>query len=356
MFTWLGSKLTEILGTYVLGVVSALMTSIAPIALTALTIWVLLYGWAVLRGEASASVSAFLWKVTKIGFVLAFALQSGFYITNVSNSANGLAMGVATTFLPAGSPSDTVTSPYSLLDQFNDDAGKQVADIMKEAGITRLDLLLAGCIFSIGSVAFLCVAVFVVTLAQVFLTFVIGIGPLFVLCLAWKPTQRFFDSWLSMLLNAVVLTWFAFFALGLSSFLGSQMFAAIEAGGGFLGQTLNVLGEATRYCVLMIVMAIICFQAPSLASALTGGAAIQQGVQMIQNALMVAGLRAASTSGRAGAAATSGGVIRAGVGLPHATGRVVAGAGQAGASAIARHGNGYMRAAAYKLAALRGRT
>jgi type IV secretion system protein VirB6 len=60
-----------------------------------------------------------------------------------------------------------------------------------------------------------------------------------------------------MLLNAVVLTWFAFFALGLSAFLGDQMFAAIQAGGGFLGTTLNVLGEATRYCVLMLVMAII---------------------------------------------------------------------------------------------------
>lgn len=356
MFTWLGSKLTDILSTYVLGVVSALMTSIAPIALTALTIWVLLYGWAVLRGEAFGSASVFLWKVTKIGFVLAFALQSGFYITNVSNSANGLAIGVATTFLPAGSPGDTVTSPYSLLDQFNDDASKQVSDIMKEAGITRLDLLLAACIFSIGSVAFLCVAVFVVTLAQVFLTFVVGIGPLFVLCLAWKPTQRFFDSWLSMLLNAVVLTWFAFFALGLSSFLGTQMFAAIEAGGGFLGPTLNVLGEATRYCVLMIVMAIICFQAPSLASALTGGVAVQQGVQMIQNALMVAGLRAASTGTRSGAASTPGGVIRAGTGLPYVVGRMVAGAGQAEASAIARHGNEYLRTAAYKLAAWRGRT
>jgi type IV secretion system protein VirB6 len=356
MFTWLGAKLTDILSTYVLGVVTSLMTSIAPIALTALTIWLLLYGWAVLRGEASGSVSVILWKVTKIGFVLAFALQSGFYITNVSDSANSLATGVATTFLPAQSPGDTVTSPYSLLDRFNDDAAKQVADIMKEAGITRLDLLLAACVFSIGSVAFLCVAVFVVTLAKVFLTFVIGIGPLFVLCLAWKPTQRFFDSWLSMLLNAVVLTWFAFFALGLSSFLGTQMFAAIEAGGGFLGQTLNVLGEATRYCVLMIVMAIICFQAPGLASALTGGVAVQHGVQMIQNALMLAGLRAASRGSASGTAATAGGVVRAGAGIPYNAGRLVAGASQTGMRAITRQGNKVARAAAYKLAAWRGRT
>ena len=140
-----------------------------------------------------------------------------------------------------------------------------------------------------------------------------------------------------MTLNAVVLTWFAFFALGLSAYMGAAMFRAIQDGGGFLGATFNVLGEATRYCVLMILMGIICFQAPSLASALTGGAAIQQGVQMVQNAMMVAGLRSVSAA-RTAAPTGAGGVIRADAG------------------AMLRQGAGLARPAAYRLAALRGRT
>lgn len=348
MFTWLGTKLTAILSTYVFGIVTNLMSAITPIALTSMTLWVLLYGWAVLRNEVPETVPTFCWKVTKIGIVLAFALQSGFYIANVADTANNLATGVATTFLPSSAPANTVTSPFSLLDQFNDSASLQVDDIMKDAGISRLDLVLAACIFSIGSVAFLCVALYVVTLATVFLNFVIAIGPLFILCLAWKPTQRFFDSWLSMLLNAVVLTWFAFFALGLSAYIGREMFIGIQDAGGFLGSTLNVLGETTRYCVLMLVMAIICFQAPSLAAALTGGPVIQQGVQMIQNAMMVAGLRAAGSGGGAAAAgAAGGGVVRAGAGIPYAAGRAVGSAAAAGARGA--------RTAAYKLAAMRGR-
>jgi type IV secretion system protein VirB6 len=366
MFTWLGSQFASILSTYVLGVVSSLMAAMTPIALSAMTLWVLIYGWAVLRNEVPETVPSFLWRVTKIGLVLAFALNSSVYVANVADTANALATAVATTFLPSGAPAATVSSPYSLLDAFNDNASKQVADIMRDAGITRLDLFFAAGVFSVGTVAFLCVAVFVVTLATVFITFIIGIGPIFVLCLAWKPTQRFFDSWLSMLLNAVVLSWFAFFALGLSAFVGDQMFTAIQRSGGFNDSTLNVLGEATRYCVLMIVMAIICFQAPSLAAALTGGAAVQQGIQMVQNAMMVAGMRAArAPSPAAGAAGASGGVIRAGAGLPHAagvaTGRAtVAGARFAGtmatgAGAIARGVYGSARTAAYRLAALRGR-
>jgi type IV secretion system protein VirB6 len=346
MFTWVGSQFDGILSTYALGVVSTLMAGIAPIALTCMTIWVTLYGWAILRNEVSETLPVFMWKVFKIGLVLAFALQAGFYISNVADTANSLAMGVASTFLPAGVDPATITSPYALLDKFNDDASTQVADIMKEASMFRLDLVLAAAVFSLGSVIFLCIALFVVTLSKLFLTFVIAVGPLFLLCLAWRPTARFFDSWLSMVLNAVVLTWFAFFALGLSAFMGVSMFKAIQDGGGFLGGSFNVLGEATRYCVLMILMGIICFQAPSLASALTGGAAVQQGIQMVQNAMMVGGLRSASIARRAGSTA-AGGVVRAGAGLPHAAGRAT--------GAMARQGYVGARAAAYKLAALRGR-
>lgn len=363
MFAWVGSKFDFILNSYTLNVVSALMSAIAPIALSAMTIWVALYGWAVLRNEVSESVPVFLWKVFKICLILAFALQSGFYIANVSETANSLAMGVASTFLPSGVDPATVATPYALLDKFNDDASAQVAEIMKEASMFRLDLLLAAAIFSIGSIVFLCIALFVVTLSKLLLTFVIAVGPLFIFCLAWRPTQKFFDSWLSMLLNAVVLTWFAFFALGLSTYIGAAMFKAIIDGGGFLGASFNVLGEATRYCVLMTLMAIICFQAPSLASALTGGAAVQQGIQMVQNAMMVAGLRSVSAARSAGPG-SAGGVIRAGAGVTHTAGQAAgafasagartAGTAAAGAAAMAR--TGAARVAAYRLAALRGRT
>ena len=129
MFAEVGAKFDDILNTYVLGVVSTLMTAIAPIALTAMTIWVALYGWAVLRNEVSETLPVFMWKVFKIGLVLAFALQSGFYISNVADSANALATGVATTFLPAATDPMTVTSPYALLDAFNDhERGGSVQD------------------------------------------------------------------------------------------------------------------------------------------------------------------------------------------------------------------------------------
>jgi type IV secretion system protein VirB6 len=150
MFNWVGTQFDAILATYVLDVVKALMAAMTPVALTATTLWVALYGWAVLRNEVAETVPSFLWKVFKIGLVLAFALQSAFYISSVSDTANSLAMGVASTFLPSGVDPATVSTPYALLDKFNDDASAQVSDIMKEASMFRLDLLLAAAIFSLG--------------------------------------------------------------------------------------------------------------------------------------------------------------------------------------------------------------
>ncbi|MDC6166587.1 type IV secretion system protein [Paucibacter sp. XJ19-41] len=320
MFAWVGSQLDSVLNTYVVGVIATLISAITPLALTAMTLWVLLFGWAVLRGEASETVPIFVWKVVKIGLVLAFALQSGNYISHVVEVANALATGVAATFLPASADPTTVATPYALLDAFNERASQLVLDLMKEAGITRLDLVFAAVVTAFGNVIFLCLALFVVTLAKAFLSFTLAVGPLFILCLAWRPTARFFDSWLSALLNSVVLAWFAFFALGLSAYIGDAIVLAIQSQGGFLGPQLNVVAESLKYCIVMILMAIVCFQAPGLASALTGGAAVQQGVQMIQNVMMVS--RLGATAGRSGTAASAqGGVIRAGTGLPYALGR-----------------------------------
>jgi type IV secretion system protein VirB6 len=349
MFAWVGSKFDAVLNGYVLGVVYTLAAAITPIALTAMTLWIALYGWAVVRGEASETVPAFTWKLFKIGLVLALSLQGGYYIANVAETANALSMGVAATFVPADIPASTVSTPYELLDKFNDEASSQTADIMKEASMFRLDLLLAAVIFSFGSVLFLCMALFVVTLSKLLLTFVIAVGPLFVLCLAWRPTARFFDSWLSMVLNAVVLSWFAFFALGLSTYMGMAIFQAIHDGGGFLGGTFNVLGEATRYCVLMILMAIICLQAPSLASALTGGVAIQQGIQMIQNVRVISGYRSGNRVTHGGNTARANGRVDS-----HANGTGYA-VGRAAGTAVAAM-RSLARTPAYKLAARRGQS
>lgn len=341
MFTWVGNQVDTLLNGYVLSVVASLTTALAPVALSALTLWIGLYGWAVLRHEANESIQSFAWNTFKIGLVFAVALQAGVYSAYVAALANDLSTAVASIFLPATTNSAAITSPYELLDAFNDQSNLLVLDLLKDAGILRLDLLLSAIVCGLGNGVFLCVALAVITLAKVLLCFVLAVGPLFILCLAFRPTARFFDSWLSMVLNAVVLAWFAFFALGLSIYLGQRILQVVQGNGGFLGSNFNVVAESLKYCVVMVLMAIICFQAPGLAAALTGGAPVQQGLQMVQNALMIAGLRSISSARSAPASASQGGVVRAGAGM----------LGRASQAA-----SGAARTPAYQLAAQRGRS
>lgn len=334
MFTWVGNQFDFILNNYVLQVVSRLTVALTPVALTVTTLWILLYGWAVLRNDVAETVPTFLWKLAKISFVLALCLQSGAYISNIADNAVALVTETAGAFLPPATDPMAISSPYKLLDTFNDRASQLTLDLLMEVSITRLDLLFAAVVCSFGTVLFICIALFVISLSKVFLTFVIAVGPIFVFCMAWKPTQRFFDSWLSMLLNSVVLSWIAFFFLGLSVYMGQAMVDAVLNNGGILGPNFNPIAESLKYCIAMILMAIICFQSPSLAAGLTGGAVVQQGIQMIQNAMMVAGLRSAAKDRRL----DGGGTVRPGTGMPyqagHAAGATVA-AGTRAATAAA---------------------
>lgn len=346
MFIWIGNQLDAVLNGYVLASVTGLMAALGPIALSALTLWIGLYGWAVLRGQAPEALPGFVWQCFKHGLILALALQAGLYVQTVADVANGLANGVSALFLPAAVNASTATTPYALLDDFATRAIELVVEIMKDASWLRLDLLFASSVVAIGNTVFLCVALFVVTLSRLLLAFVVAVGPLFVLSLAWRPTARFFDSWLSMVLNTVVLTWLTFFALGLSVYVGDAVVQAVRDQGGFQGATFNVVAESLKYCVVMVLMAIICFQAPGLAAALTGGAPVQQGLQMVQNAMMIAGLRSISSSRSAPAGSTQGGTVRAGAGLLGAARALGTPGSGAGASS--------QRTPAYRRAAQRG--
>ena len=324
-----------------------LATGLVPVALALVTIYIAVYGLAVMRGEASEPVGTFAWKMVKVGAILSFALPGLYYSGNVVAWATGLQDSLATLFVApsAAAPS----TAFGALDLANTAANEQLALLWKDAGMFRLDLVLASLLFSLGTIIFLVLGAFVGLLGKLILTFALAIGPLAILCLLFKSTARFFDSWLSFLLSAVVLSWFVFFALGMSLYVSEKVVSAIAYGSAFVAGAPNAVGAleaAGTYLAVMCLLAIVLYQAPSLASSLTGGASIQTGAQMISNAVVATRL-----GGRAGtAAATSGagGSMARGGGVAYVAGRAAGGVGSAGGAAA----NGAR--AAYQRIAQRG--
>jgi len=332
---------------YAARVSADLAVGLVPVSLALVTIYVAIYGLAVMRGEASEPVGTFAWKMVKVGAILSFALPGLYYSGNVMAWATGLQDGLATLFVaPRAAAAATA---FGALDLANTAANEQLALLWKDAGMFRLDLVLASILFSLGTTIFLVLGAFVGLLGKLILTFALAIGPLAILCLIFKSTARFFDSWLSFVLSAVVLSWFVFFALGMSLYVSDKVVFAIADGSAFVAGvpgSVGALEAAGTYLAVMCLLAIVLYQAPSLASSLTGGASIQNGTQMVTNSMVAMRAMGAGRSG--GSTAGSGGSMARGGGAGYVAGRAAGAAGSAGGAAA----NGAR--AAYQRVAQRG--
>lgn len=323
-----------------------LAIGLVPVALLLVTVYVAVYGLAVMRGEASEPVGTFAWKMVKVGAILSFALPGLYYSGNVVAWATGLQDGLATLFVAPRAAA--ATTAFGALDLANTQANEQLALLWKDAGMFRLDLVLASLLFSLGTTIFLVLGAFVGLLGKLILTFALAIGPLAILCLLFKSTARFFDSWLSFVLSAVVLSWFVFFALGMSLYVSDRVVQAISTGSAFVAGvpgSVGALEAAGTYLAVMCLLGIVLFQAPSLASSLTGGASIQSGTQMVTNSMVAMRAMGGGRSGGSGASGGSGGSMARGGGAAYVAGRAAGAVGSAGGAAANGGRAAYQRVA-----------
>jgi type IV secretion system protein VirB6 len=336
MFAQLGTWLMLFLNGYVARVSGDLATALVGIATAWLTVYISNYGYAVIRGEVQEPLSVFGWKMVKMAFILAIALSGGRYMDVVFTTANGIQDSMATVFLRGGAFNQSApTTVFGALDTANDIANDILKDLWRDAGITRLDLVIASVTFSLGTIIFLLIGAFVTLLSKVILTFALAVGPIAVLTLMFKPTSKYFDAWLSLVMSAVVLAWFVFFALGLSFFVAQQLILALRGSGAFTpGGLVSAIEGAATYLTFMLMLAVVLYQAPQLAAQLTGGASIQTGGQMAAAGLAAQRLlggrgRASAPAGGSGSDG-GGGAIRRGGGMAFQAGRST---GKAAASA-----------------------
>ena len=345
MFTKLEAWFNTFFLGYAARVSGDLAVGLVPIALLLVTIYVAVYGLAVMRGEASEPVGTFAWKMVKVGAILSFALPGLYYSGNVVAWATGLQDGLATLFVAPRAAA--ATTAFGALDLANTQANEQLALLWKDAGMFRLDLVLASVLFSLGTTIFLVLGAFVGLLGKLILTFALAIGPLAILCLIFKSTARFFDSWLSFVLSAVVLSWFVFFALGMSLYVSDRVVQAISTGSAFVAGvpgSVGALEAAGTYLAVMCLLGIVLFQAPSLASSLTGGASIQSGTQMVTNSMVAMRAMGSGRSGGSGAAGGGGSMSRGG-GAAYVAGRAAGAVGSAGGAVAGGARAAYQRVA-----------
>ena len=341
MFERFDALLAAFIADYALNIATALAAGLAVPALALVTAQIVIFGLAVMRGEAQEPIGQFAWTMVRTMAVLTFAIGGLAYTQWVIPAAAEAQDGMAAMFVRGLPPGATA---FAALDAANNQANDLLKLLWRDASMLRLDLVLASVLFSAGTAAFLFVGLAVTFVSRVLMVFSLAVGPLFILSLLFKPTRRFFDSWLSMLLSAAVMSWFVFFALGLSLNVAGRVVEVINRSGAFVSGALdgvNAVEAAGTYLAVMAALAFVLYQAPRLASALTGGPAVQSGLALMSG--YIGGAQAFSSSVRQGnSTSTTGGSISR-VPTPYSAGHA---AGTA-AGSVARH--------AYQRIAARGR-
>ncbi|PRX27284.1 type IV secretion system protein VirB6 [Paraburkholderia sp. BL18I3N2] len=314
LFTAIGGTLENGMSTYVTNVSSALSGALVPVVTTAVTIWVIAYGLAIVRGEAHEAVPAFAWRGLKVAAILAFALGSGIYQQQVVMAVSGATSGLAQTIQNAanttggGNPgcgsvsgssvtSTSATSIYQTLDCYDQQidlvldaySEKATHEGLSPSGLAAaIGDIVCGFIAAVGGSIFLIVLAFEVVMGRMLLDLVLGIGPIFIACAAFAPTARFFEAWTAKVANYALLQVLvaAFLGMALTAFStelapfqvttsapGTNSAALVAASQAAL-EAASAWGAALGMFATAIFLAMVGWQLPSVASGLSGGATV----------------------------------------------------------------------------------
>lgn len=227
----------------------------------ALVLYVLLYGFAILRGAIAEPMMDFAVRSVKLALVTMLSTTAAYGPWVAQPLFHGLPDALARA-IGGGAVGDAGVA----FDQFFNRAAYLGEKIAEQATLTDwVPLLLSGTVWVCGALA-AALGFGIVTLSKVALALLIALGPIFVACALFEASRRYFFGWLSQAVNYLVL-----FALILAIF---QMVLAIvsEQWGAIEGD--DPMAGGLIFIALCLLGAIFFLQTPAIAAGIAGGASV----------------------------------------------------------------------------------
>lgn len=214
---------------------------------------------------------------TYMGVVVTFLQQGPEHISAVVSGAGGTS-------------ADTLDALFSQVFAVSKAAWEKGGVLDGNFGLYLIALI----VLVIGSGLTLFVA-FLILLAKLMTTVLLGIGPLFIICLLFKVTQRFFESWIAMVSNFGLLLVLASSVGTLMTSLAQTYIDKLAPNEAAAADAAN-LGDAAMLCLVFALCILVVRQVPSVAAALGGGIALatQGAFGSAMNALRPSSMQRAS--------------------------------------------------------------
>jgi len=249
----------EKLGVFLGERTSSVIAEVSGPLRAALVLYVLLYGFAILRGSIAEPVMDFAVRSLKLAIVYMLATTTA-YSSWVTEPLFHVLPDTLTRAI-SGSGTPDVGAAF---DQFFNRAAYLADKIAREA--SAIDFgpwILAAVVYVIGALA-AALGFGVVLVAKVALALLVALGPIFIACALFEATRRFFFGWLAQAVNYLVL-----FALIITVFqlilsLVGEQWGQIDGGDPMAGGLL--------FIALCLLGSIFFLQTPAIAAGIAGGA------------------------------------------------------------------------------------
>lgn len=250
----------------------------------ALTLYVVLYGYLVLRGSVQEPMLEFAFRAMKLAIIVMLVRNANQYQVYVADIffetlPKELSQALNTGTTPSASTFD------SLLDK-----GQKCAQEIWSHASWPVDIVTGtGGIMVIGASVIVATIGYIVSLyARLALAIVLAIGPIFIALAMFQSTRRFTEAWIGQLANLVILQI-------LVVAVGSLLITCIDATFTAIESYTDLLMRPIALCAICLAAFYVFYQLPGIASALAaGGASLTYGFGAARDAHESTLTRAAS--------------------------------------------------------------
>lgn len=254
------------LAHYVSDTAANLCAVLAPVVASGIVIYVMLIGYAVMRGEAQDSLQASMWKAVKWSLIAGAALSIGAFNAYILGGLKGIEAGLfqATTGAQGGGAllDGAIGDYFKLMNKLLENMKASGLGVLPDAGIVLSVLVL-----SLAMLVYFGFAICVFMLAKVAGVLVLALGPAFIVTLMFPPIQRFADAWLSAALNTIIIKVLAGMVIAISVVFLQKVVASVTASFDATSVFLNII----EILILSVAFGFILGYIPMLSAQLVGG-------------------------------------------------------------------------------------
>ncbi|STY98639.1 type IV secretion system protein VirB6 [Moraxella caprae] len=262
---------------------SGVATEIAPLVAGGLTLSFIVIGIMAIRGLLDRPFMEVAWTLTKASIITSIALTTAVYQNYVIDVFLTLPDDLISSLVGnsiSGADVKVGQGAAVAIEEMYDLGTSKAGLFFDQAAFSLtqgIDLLpiLYGVLVWIGILLCCVIGLFWLIVAKVVLALMLGIGPFFICCLIWNPTQQFFWSWLGQVLNTAITSIFvlAVFAVFAAIFNTQLNELQVEL------DTAN-FANAAVFTFLGILCMGVLVAIPQYVSALTGAAGGAVGTAM----------------------------------------------------------------------------